>query len=221
MRFRTFLAVLSLYTIGAVAVCAVALAVPVNTVTQPTPPDSPVKIGVGAPRSYPDTFDSGGEILTDGTSPVLVLWGQVIEVTCDALAAGERVLVCFSMHIDAVPDVTNGQLSHGAVDAEGHCMYLTSVSPTNDMRLEKTRFLQNTQTYPGSQFTGACNRPLTAYHLAPCLVADEATDCGAATTCIAGTWDTSNRRAVDVIAGAWVIADTSAATEDCVVRVDL
>jgi len=225
--FRDVVAFLLGWFASLLLLVAPAFAVPANTITQPTPKWSPVNTGVGAPRTYIDTFDSGGELLTDGTNPVLVLWGQVVQVSCDGLAAGERVLVCFSMHIDAVPDVTDAQLSDGTLDAEGHCMMLTNVNPTDDMRLEVTRFYQNDTEYAGAQFVGACDRNNTAYHLAPCSVAGEATDCGAASTCDTGAWrstatdSVAGKRAIDMIAGAWIIADSSAATEECTVRVDL
>lgn len=227
MRMRHIGQALIVLAVAIMFVAPFAFAVPANTITQPIPKFSPVYTGVGAPRSYPDAVDSGGEILTDGTSPVLVPWGGVLEVTCDALAADERVLVCFSMHVDAVPDVSDGHLSDGTIDLEGHCMYLTSVSPTNDMRLEPTRFIQNGNTYAGAQFSGACNRAGTAYHMAPCTVAGEAADCGAASTCDVGEWrgtgtsEVTGKRALDMIAGAWVISDSSAASENCVFRVDL
>ena len=205
-----------------------AFAVPANTVTQPTPPGSPVRTGSGSPRIYVDTFDNGGEILTDGTSPILVLWGQTIQVTCDALAAGERVLVCFSMDIDGVPDVSNGTIN-ATVDGQCHGMILTSVNPTDDMTLEPKRFIQNGNTYPGAQFTsatGACANEGTAYYLASCTVAGEAADCGGASTCDVGCWNSTateqcTKRSLDMIAGAWVIADTSTASEACTVRVDI
>jgi hypothetical protein len=215
-RFRAFLAALLIF--GGHA----AFAVPTNTTTQPIPAGSPVYSGVGAPRAYIDVVDSGSELITDGTNPVLVPWGSVVEISCTALAAGEFVLACFSMHIDGVADQSDGQLSDpDSRDAECHGMFLTPEKPTNDMRLEKSRFLQNGQQYPGAQFVGVCVRPGTAYHGAPCSVAGEATDCGAASTCDVGFVGSSQTRAIDAIAGAWLILDSTAATETCFFRVDI
>ncbi len=207
-----------------------ALAVPANTILQTVPVNSPVHSGVGAPRDYgPFTVATSGQTsLTDGTNPVLIPWEGVVQIDCPSLVGTTNVvLACFSMHIDAVVDQSDGQISHGSVDAEGSCMWLTGSRPTDDMRLSKMRMIQNEQQYPGAQFVGACDRTGTAYHLAPCSVADESTDCGAASTCDTGLWRSTSTaghgagvKSIDMIAGSWVRLDGTASTA-CYARVDI
>lgn len=174
--------------------------------------ESSVQYGVGRPRVYLQTVTSGDDLFTDGTDPVLIPWGGTVQIDCPALVDADRVLVCFSMHIDGAPDVTDGQLSDGTLDGQCHGMMLTASVRADDMAADIRRFSLGNRRFPGAQFTGACDRPGTAYDRAPCLAASSATDCGTAAVC---TLPSSS------IAGAWMIGDASVATIDCIYRVDI
>jgi len=210
-----------------VVTCVLGLALalltpPAAALEQTASKSSPVLTGVGSPRVYLDTAPTTGDsVVGDGTNPVLLPWGTVVQVSCPGLVGGtDQVLAAFSMHIDATADVSDGHLSDGTIDDQAHGMILDAAMPVDDMRLEARRFFANGTSYAGAQFTGACDREGTAYHLAPCTVAGEAADCGAASTCDTGAWRTTSERSIDKIAGAWLILDGTASTA-CFARVDI
>lgn len=176
--------------------------------------------GVGAPRSWPPlTVGTGGSTeLSDGSNPVLIPWGGVVNVSCPSLIGTTNVvLACFTMNVGGTVSIANGQNADGVRTAAGDCRWIDAARPVADLRLDRRRLIEGATLYAGFLGTvatiGACNRADTNFHLAPCLVASESTDCGAASTCDIGNWRNSlNLQSISVIAGAWLQLDATAST---------